>query len=540
MMNPIPSSMYNVALILLLSFLLGMSSAQLSEDFYEKSCPKALFIIKSGVRSAVRAEPRMGASLLRLHFHDCFVNAILLDDTPTFTGEKTAGPNIGSIRGFDVIDDIKTQIEKYCPGVVSCADILAVAGRDSTVALDGPSWKVLLGRRDSITASFSDANRDLPAPNSNLNQLISAYSNKGFSAREMVALSGSHTIGQARCVNFRDRIYNDTNINAPFARSLQENCPRSQGDDNLAPLDVATPTRFDNRYFKNLQSQKGLLHSDQVLFNGGSTDSIVNTYSSNPLTFASDFANAMGCDASILLDSTSSIDSEKNSLANANSARGFEVIDQIKSAVDKVCNGPVVSCADILAVAARDSVLALGGPSWTVQLGRRDSTTASRTDADNNLPSPFMDLKALIDNFSKQGLDVKDLVALSGGHTLGLAQCRTFRDRIYDDTNIDQGFAAQRQATCPRVGGNSTLAPLDPSPGYFDTRYFSNLVMNKGLLHSDQVLFNGGQTDNLVNTYSRSISAFATGFAQSMIKMGNIKPVTGNNGQIRVNCRNVN
>ncbi|XP_031103599.1 peroxidase P7-like [Ipomoea triloba] len=297
MMNPIPSSMYNVALILLFSFLLGMSSAKLSEDFYEKSCPKALFIIKSGVRSAVRAEPRMGASLLRLHFHDCFVNgcdaSVLLDDTPTFTGEKTAGPNIGSIRGFDVIDDIKTQIEKYCPGVVSCADILAVAGRDSTVALDGPSWKVLLGRRDSTTASFSDANRDLPAPNSNLNQLISAYSNKGFSVREMVALSGSHTIGQARCVNFRDRIYNDTNINAPFARSLQANCPRSQGDDNLAPLDVTTPTSFDNKYFKNLQSQKGLLHSDQVLFNGGSTDSIVNIYSSNPSTFASDFANAM-------------------------------------------------------------------------------------------------------------------------------------------------------------------------------------------------------------------------------------------------------
>nr|GMD40013.1 peroxidase 2-like [Ipomoea batatas] len=189
----------------------------------------------------------------------------------------------------------------------------------------------------------------------------------------------------------------------------------------------------------------------------------------------------------------------------------------------------------------------LGGPSWTVQLGRRDSTTASRTDADNNLPSPFMDLKALIDNFSKQGLDVKDLVALSGGHTLGLAQCRTFRDRIYKETNIDQretnidqSFAAQRQATCPQVGGNSTLAPLDPSPAYFDTTYFSNLVMNKGLLHSDQVLFNGGQTDNLVNTYSRNIRAFAKDFAQSMIKMGNIKPLTGNNGQIRVNCRNVN
>lgn len=104
---------------------------------------------------------------------------------------------------------------------------------------------------------------------------------------------GSHTIGQARCSLFRSRIYNEKNINASFATSLQANCPQSGGDSNLAALDTTTPTSFDNAYFKNLQSQKGLLHSDQQLFNGGSTDSIVNTYSSNPSTFATDFANAM-------------------------------------------------------------------------------------------------------------------------------------------------------------------------------------------------------------------------------------------------------
>ncbi|KAK0585167.1 hypothetical protein LWI29_025194 [Acer saccharum] len=249
-----------------------------------------------------------------------------------------------------------------------------------------------------------------------------------------------------------------------------------------------------------------------------------------------------GCDASLLLDSTSTIDSEKNSLANNNSARGFEVIDQIKNEVDKICGRPVVSCADILAVAARDSVVALGGSSWNVQLGRRDSTTGSRTQADKNLPSPLMDLPGLIKNFKRQGLNQKDLVALSGGHTLGFAQCFTFRDRIYNDTNIDRDFAKERRRACPRSGGNTNLAPLDPSPASFDTAYFSNLVKYKGLLRSDQALFHGGSgsTDRLVKAYSYNAGAFSSDFAKSMVKMGNIKVLTGKQGQIRSNCRKVN
>lgn len=59
--------------------------------------------------------------------------SILLDDNATFTGEKTAGPNANSARGFDVIDTIKTQVEAACSGVVSCADILTIAARDSIV-----------------------------------------------------------------------------------------------------------------------------------------------------------------------------------------------------------------------------------------------------------------------------------------------------------------------------------------------------------------------------------------------------------------------
>lgn len=185
--------------------------------------------------------------------------------------------------------------------------------------------------------------------------------------------------------------------------------------------------------------------------------------------------------------------------------------------------------------------LQLGGPYWKVKLGRRDATGANINTANANLPAPFMDLPDLIESFKRQGLDTKDLVALSGGHTIGFAQCFTFRDRITTDTNIDSGFARQRRATCPSNGGDSNLAPLDSTAARFDTKYFGDLTRKKGLLHSDQALFNGdGETDSLVKLYSSNTEAFAKDFAASMIKMGDIKPLIGKQGQIRFNCRRPN
>ncbi|WCJ26191.1 Peroxidase superfamily protein [Euphorbia peplus] len=274
--------------------------AHLHPLYYDKTCPKALSTIRAIVRKAVLAERRMAAKLIRLHFHDCFVQgcdgSILLDDTPTMQGEKLARNNNNSIHGFEVIDRAKAELENICPGVVSCADIVAVAARDATVAAGGGiSWTVKLGRRDSTSASLSLADANLPAFTDPLSSLISRFEGKGLTERDMVALSGAHTLGKARCLTFRNRIYNASDIDAGFAATRRRQCPAESGngDENLAPLDLLTPNLFGNHYFKNLIQRKGLLQSDQVLFSGGSTDSVVNEYTRSPSTFTSDFASAM-------------------------------------------------------------------------------------------------------------------------------------------------------------------------------------------------------------------------------------------------------
>ncbi|RRT79484.1 hypothetical protein B296_00019057 [Ensete ventricosum] len=118
------------------------------------TCPNSLQIVRSTMALAVNMDPPAATFVLRLFFHDCFVNARYEN----------------SARGFEVVDAIKSNVEVACPATVSCADILALAARD-----------------------------------------------------------------------------------------------------------LQTPNRFDNSYYRNLVDKKGLLHSDQELFNGGSQERLYGT-----------------------------------------------------------------------------------------------------------------------------------------------------------------------------------------------------------------------------------------------------------------------
>ncbi|KAM6571900.1 hypothetical protein CsatA_015980 [Cannabis sativa] len=290
------------------SIIHASSDSYLTLDYYASTCPTVFEIIRKQTECAVLSDPRSAALIVRLHFHDCFVQgcdgSVLLDDTVTLKGEKTASPNIHSLKGFDLIDGIKNMVESECPGVVSCADILTIAARDAVILVGGPYWDVPVGRKDSITANYALADTNIPTANEGLIPIISKFMYQGLSVKDMVALAGAHTIGKARCENFRDRIYGDFRatsglnpISASYLSSLRSICPPIHGgENNITAMDNVTPNIFDNSFYHTLLKGEGLLSSDQEMYSSMfsiQTRELVKLYATDPLAFFNQFSESM-------------------------------------------------------------------------------------------------------------------------------------------------------------------------------------------------------------------------------------------------------
>ncbi|KAF5960485.1 hypothetical protein HYC85_001694 [Camellia sinensis] len=297
-----------VLLLLFLFFLLltGTDTAKpavLRRGFYTQTCPEAEFIVRNTIKEAMVREARNAASVMRLQFHDCFVNgcdaSLLLDDTPNMLGEKLALSNINSLRSYEVIDEAKHVLEQICPGIVSCADIIIMASRDAVALSGGPHWEVKLGRKDSLTASQEDSNNIMPSPRANTTSLIDLFRKFNLSIKDLVALSGSHSIGKARCFSVVFRLYNqsgtahpDPTIDPNFREKMDNLCPLG-GDGNVTGDLDATPETFDNQYFKDLVNGRGFLNSDQTLFVFAQTREYVRQFGLNQNEFFKAFVEGM-------------------------------------------------------------------------------------------------------------------------------------------------------------------------------------------------------------------------------------------------------
>ncbi|KAG8380311.1 hypothetical protein BUALT_Bualt06G0002400 [Buddleja alternifolia] len=253
-----------------------------------------------------------------------------------------------------------------------------------------------------------------------------------------------------------------------------------------------------------------------------------------------------GCDGSVLLDGPNS---EKESIPNKGSLRGFEVIDAAKAELELKCPG-IVSCADIVAFAARDSSWKVGKIYYDVPSGRRDGRVSLINEPLQELPPPFVNATALRDNFARKGLSLDEMVTLSGAHSIGVSHCSSFSGRLYPtvDPTLDPKFADSLKRSCPPPPVNATAPPaVDPTvnldsltPTCLDNKYYTGLKAKRGVLITDQVLLSSSLTSKMVLYNAQYGSVWAKKFAAAMVHMGNIEVLTGKNGEIRKKCRFVN
>lgn len=298
----------SVFLFILLCRLLCSAKADLQMDFYSKACPKAEKIVQDYVQQHISNAPSLAATLIRMHFHDCFVRgcdgSVLLNFTSSSGNqtEKVAVPN-QTLRGFGFIDAIKTLLEKECPGVVSCADIIALAARDSIVVAGGPSWRVPTGRRDGRISNATEALNNIPAPTSNFSTLQTSFANKALDLKDLVLLSGAHTIGISHCPSFSSRLYNfsgipgnqDPSLDSEYAANLRANKCRTPNDTTtIVEMDPGSFRTFDLSYYSLLLKRRGLFQSDAALTTSSTTLSIINQILRGSLQdFLAEFALSM-------------------------------------------------------------------------------------------------------------------------------------------------------------------------------------------------------------------------------------------------------
>ncbi|XP_057983178.1 peroxidase 31-like [Malania oleifera] len=292
--------------LLFVAFLISPSEPKLTVDHYKKSCPNFEQIMLETITNKQITSPSTAAGTLRIFFHDCFVDgcdaSVLISSTPFNKAERDADINHSLPGdGFDVVVRAKTALELECPGVVSCADILAFATRDLLTMVGGPHYIVYLGRKDGLVSNASSVEGHLPRPTMSMTQLLSIFESKGFTVAEMVALSGAHTIGFSHCSEFTQGIYNystssqiDPSYNPRFAAGLQKACSDYQKNPTLSVFnDIMTPNKFDNLYFQNLAKGLGLLSSDHALYSDSRTKPFVETYAKDQDAFFQAFGRAM-------------------------------------------------------------------------------------------------------------------------------------------------------------------------------------------------------------------------------------------------------
>uniref|UniRef100_A0A453BQU9 Peroxidase n=2 Tax=Aegilops tauschii subsp. strangulata TaxID=200361 RepID=A0A453BQU9_AEGTS len=285
------------------SLLASFAQADLQYGYYNMTCPGVEELVRTELEAIFTDDSTLRAGLLRLHFHDCFVrgcDASLLLNSHNGTAEKHADPNL-TVRGYEAIEAIKKVVEKACPLVVSCADIMAMAARDAVNFSAGPRYEVETGRRDGNVSMLEEALTNLPPADGNVTVLTQYFAVKNLTMKDMVVLSAAHTIGVTHCSSFSKRLYNftgagdqDPSLEPAYGKTLTTKCPTDKMA-SVVPMDEVTVAEFDLGYYESVYNHRAVLRSDAALLEDSLTGAYValmNNASSLDIFFA-DFAVAM-------------------------------------------------------------------------------------------------------------------------------------------------------------------------------------------------------------------------------------------------------
>lgn len=223
---------------------------------------------KPAVLAALNAvlNPGSAATLLRLAFHDAGTY-VKVNNTGGANGslrfEINAPSSAGLQRGLQLLQQVQQQLARQNI-FVSYADLFQLGGAAGVHFTGGPDIfaQVTMGRKDATVAD-ANLNQVLPAASGNQNapSLKAMFAAKGLTTRELVALSGAHSIGRSR--------------NA-----------RPRGPMTLFP-DV-----FGIHYFTELLNGGGAFRSDKTLLSDPETLLWVQRYSADQALFFKDFTAA--------------------------------------------------------------------------------------------------------------------------------------------------------------------------------------------------------------------------------------------------------
>ncbi|MCI12933.1 peroxidase 44-like, partial [Trifolium medium] len=215
--------------------------------------------------------------------------------------------------------------------------------------------------------------------------------------------------------------------------------------------------------------------------------------------------------------------------------RGFDLIDEIKKVIEIACPA-TVSCADIIALATRDSVALAGGPSYNVSTGRRDGLISTVNEV--NLPGPEFSISDALQSFNSKGMTLEEMVTLLGAHTVGFTHCSFIDSRINNGSfPMDPDLRKKLFEVCGVKGKDPTVFLDQKTPVVFDNEFYNQILLRRGVLSIDQNLAVDSISKGVVTSLAANGESFQKKFVDAVVKMGEIEVLTGGEGEIRKNCR---